>query len=107
MLGAAQEKDDEKTYSVEAAVARWRSYIPEAQIILPVSAGNAVNVDVLRKILLGGEDVPAALRSLGRPIPGMFAGDTKTLTDVQTQKWIPESPGFLYNSEDVSDRSER
>ena len=108
LLGKAKElEDSDKTYSVEGAVARWRSYLPSAKLIFPMSALSDLNVNVLRNVLVGGNDIPASLRSLGRPIPGMFPDGVSTIENEEASAWIPESPGFLYDSEEISDRSER
>lgn len=102
-------QEEGKTVTLPQAVAKWRSLLPNALVILPVSAskGNtAGNVNVLRKILLGEPDIPAALRDLGRPIPGMFRGDSKTLSDEEARALLPVSPP-LYDEETLTDRSER
>jgi hypothetical protein len=51
---------------VEESVARWRSLLPQAVAILPVSASegpNGMGIEVLRRILMGGEDVPGAIET--------------------------------------------
>lgn len=60
---------------VQEAVALWRRWLPQSVAILPVAASEGPNqpgVVALRRILCGGPDVAAALRNLGRPVPGMF-----------------------------------
>ena len=108
LLGKAKENmDDGKTYSIEGAIARWRHYLPTAKLILPLSASTDLNINVLRTVLIGGNDIPAAIRSLGRPIPGMLPDGVRTIEDDEAISWIPESPGFLYSEDELSDRSER
>ena len=107
LLGRAKELDDERTYSIEGAVSRWRGYIPKAKLIIPTSVNENNNIDILRQILVGEGDIPAALRSLGRPIFGMFPDGIKTILEEEARAWVPDSPGFLYNAEELSDRSER
>ncbi|CAB9514867.1 GTPase ERA [Seminavis robusta] len=113
-----QPKDDEttKTVTVEQAVARWRQMIPQAIAIIPTCASSDDNsnqkkedpgVTALRKILVGGPDLPAAIRNLGRPIPGMFpADDTVTMSDEQAQQLLPLGPP-LYDKDMYTDRTER
>jgi small GTP-binding protein len=108
------EEDEEvegegKTYTVPEAVARWRALLPNALAILPVAASEGVDnegVVVLRKLLLGGDDLPAAIRALGRPVPGMFLPGVKSLTDDDANKLLPEGPP-LYDEEVLTDRTER
>lgn len=100
----------DKTLTVEDAVARWRTWIPNALCILPISARNGVQdvgVQALRTILMGGPDVPGAIRNLGRPIPGMFRTGTQFfLTDEQAAQLLPLSPP-LYDQELLTDRTDR
>ena len=98
-----------RTVSVEESVARWRSLLPQAVAILPVSASegpNGMGIEVLRRILMGGEDVPGAIRKLGRPIGGMFPDGLTTVTDEIAKELLPLGPP-LYDEETLTDRSER
>ena len=98
-----------RTVTIEQAVARWRSLLPEAIAILPISASEGsdnAGVDVLRKILMGAEDVPAALRELGRPVNGMFPAGINTMTDEESKGLLPLGPP-LYDEDTLTDRSER
>ena len=102
-------EEEGRTVTVEDAVAKWRSLLPGALAILPVAASRGVDnegVIALRKLLVGGDDLPAALRDLGRPIPGMFQPDVKFLTDSDAKALLPPSPP-LYDEEILTDRPER
>ena len=102
-------QEEGRTVTIEGAVAKWRSLLPEALAVLPVSASEGtdnVGVVALRKILLGENDIPAALRDLGRPIPGMLRKDCKTITDDEARTLLPLSPP-LYDEETLTDRPER
>jgi GTPase len=105
-----------KTTSVEEAVARWRSLLPNALTIVPTctvqgSKEEDPGVVALRRLLCGGPNVPQALRQLGRPIPGMFP-DGFTVNDAMWQDdairslLLPLSPP-LYDSDVITDRTER
>lgn len=99
----------EKTYTVPEAVARWRALLPNALAIIPLAASEGPDnegVVVLRKLLLGGDDLPAAIRSLGRPIPEMFRPGVVFLTDDDAKALLPLGPP-LYNEEFLTDRPER
>jgi len=90
----------------EQAIALWRRLLPDAVAILPVAASRGPDdpgVVALRRVLAGGPDVPAALRGLGRPIPGMFpeGGDAPSVPPL-----LPISPP-LYDTEMLTDRTER
>ena len=61
---------------------------------------------MLRKLLLGGNDLPAAIRNLGRPVPGMFRPGVKFLTDEDAKSLLPKGPP-LYDEELLTDRTER
>lgn len=103
------EENQDKTVTVEQAVARWRQLIPNALAILPVSASQGIDnpgIVALRTILSGGPDVPGAIRNLGRPVPGMFPEEIKCLSNIQAQALLPISPP-LYDSEMLTDRPER
>jgi GTPase len=106
----SQENDAEgRTITVEEAVARWRFLLPKAKAIIPLSAEDGVNqkgVTALRTLLLGGEDVPAAFRELGRPIQGMFPEGVQFITSDDATKLLPLGPP-LYDEETLTDRSER
>jgi GTP-binding protein Era len=98
-------EEEGRTVTVPQAVAKWRSLLPNALAILPISASEG-NVDVLRKILLGESDIPGALRDLGRPVPGMFRVDAKTVSQEEARALLPVGPP-LYDEETLTDRSER
>lgn len=104
-----EKRADGKTATVEEAVARWRSLLPQALVILPISAGegsHGAGVDLLRKILMGKEDVPAALRALGRPVDGMFRDGIHVVTESECKHLLPLGPP-LYDEDMLTDRSER
>ena len=61
---------------------------------------------VLRKLLLGGDDLPSAIRDLGRPVTGMFQPGVKFLHDDDAKRLLPRGPP-LYDEELITDRSER
>ena len=103
------EENQGKTVTVEEAVAQWRQLLPQAMAILPMTASTGVadvGVQTLRKILTGGPDIPAAIRDLGRPIPGMFPPDVQFITDEEAQQLLPLSPP-LYDRELLTDRTDR
>jgi GTP-binding protein Era len=103
------EDNEGKTMTVEDAIARWRQLLPDAMAILPLVASNGpddVGVAALRTLLTGGPDLPAALRNLGRPVPGMFLPGVQSLTDEQAQAVLPLSPP-LYDTEILTDRPSR
>jgi GTP-binding protein Era len=108
--GGAQNNPHDKTVTVEQAVALWRHLLPDAVAILPMSAGvggaNDPGVRVLGRVLAGGPDVPAAIRDMGRPIPGMFLPGVQFVTDDQARALLPRGPP-LYDSEALTDRPER
>lgn len=108
-VNSERSQDDERTVSVEESVTRWRSLLPQAVAILPVSASEGPKdkgIEVLRRILMAGEDVPAAVRNLGRPIAGMFPEGQITVTDEIAKELLPLGPP-LYDEETLTDRSER
>jgi GTPase len=106
--------------SVAEAVAQWRQLVPQAVAILPVAASRGSQepgVVALRRILCGsghGPDLPAALRALGRPIPGMFllpkdeSMDQSTMyqDDRKELVLLPRSPP-LFDRDALTDRTER
>jgi GTPase len=105
-----------KTTSVEEAVARWRSLLPNALAIVPTCALSGSKdedpgVVAIRRLLCGGPNVPQALRQLGRPISGMFP-DGCTINDAMWQDeairslLLPLSPP-LYDTDVITDRTER
>lgn len=101
--------DVEKTYTVPEAVAKWRELLPDALAIIPVAASEGVEnegVVLLRKTLLGGDDIPGAIRKLGRPVPGMFQPGVKFLTDDLAKNLLPYGPP-LYDEDILTDRPER
>lgn len=106
----SQENEQEgRTITVEDAVTRWRSLLPRAMAIIPLSAEEGVNqkgVTALRTLLLGGVDVPAAFRELGRPILGMFPEGVQFISDDVAKELLPLGPP-LYDEETLTDRSER
>ena len=106
---AEDNEDEGRTYTVPEAVARWRSLLPDALAIVPVAASEGPEnegVTLLRKLLLGAEDVPAAIRNLGRPIPGMFQEGVKFISDDIAKSLLPPGPP-LYDEEILTDRPER
>lgn len=109
-VNATAPENQDKSVTVEQAVAIWRQLLPEALTILPCCASKGPDdpgVVALRRLLVGGPGVPEALRELGRPIPGMYAcADTKYLTDEQAKALLPRSPP-LYDQEALTDRTER
>lgn len=116
-----EEEKIEKTYSVAEAVAKWRMLLPNALAIIPMTAASEENsestaeehpgISLLRQILVGSgkdekEDIPALVRALGRPVPGMFRSGVKCLTNEDTKTLLPIGPP-LYDDEFLSDRSVR
>lgn len=98
------EENPLRTFAPEQAVGLWRQLIPNAVAILPASAKNGRDdpgIVALRTILANEGDAPAAVRALGRPIPGMFL-DAKTVP----KDLLPPSPP-LYDTEHLTDKSER
>ena len=98
-----------KTYTVPDAVAKWRALLPNAMAILPIAASEGsdeAGVVVLRKLLLGGDDLPSAIRNLGRPLPGMFKPGVKFISDDDAKSLLPIGPP-LYDEEVLTDRPER
>ncbi|GMI22831.1 hypothetical protein TrCOL_g3951 [Triparma columacea] len=108
--GGGEEEEEgfleSRTSSVPSAVLKWRSILPSALLILPISASTGSNVDLLRKILFARSGIQQSLRDLGRPIPGMFRSGCKTLTDQEVWPLIPEGDP-LFPADAVTDRSER
>lgn len=122
------EEDDEieKTFTVAEAVAKWRMLLPNALAIIPMAAASEApsnedasestteehpGISLLRQILIGSgkeekEDIPALVRALGRPVPGMFRSGVNCLTNEDTRGLLPVGPP-LYDDEFLSDRSVR
>ena len=110
--------DDCSSVSVNApsraiqTVQKWRALLPEAFAILPACAAHGPNdagVVTLRSILLANNpdaDVPAAIQGLGRPVPGMFAGDRTVITNVEAREILPVGPP-LYGADFFTDRTDR
>jgi GTP-binding protein Era len=122
-----EEEEFEKTYTVVEAVEKWRSLLPNALAIIPLMASVSNNDDslkasntttdehpgisLLRQILIGCDtndehDIPAMVRALGRPIPGMFRNGVKSLTNDDVKQLLPIGPP-LYDDDFLSDRSVR
>lgn len=121
-----EEEEFEKTYTVAEAVAKWRALLPNALAIIPLAAsGDSSSEDssessftdehpgitLLRQILVGSgndkeDDIPASIRALGRPVPGMFRTGVRTLTNDDARTLLPEGPP-LYDDDFLSDRSVR
>mmetsp|Transcript_3127 Transcript_3127/g.4626 ORF Transcript_3127/g.4626 Transcript_3127/m.4626 type:complete len:415 (-) Transcript_3127:1615-2859(-) len=98
-----------RTVTVEQAIARWRSLLPTATAVLPVSAERGpddTGINALRQILVGSEDVPATLRDLGRPMAGMFPPNRKTVSVDVAKSLLPFGPP-LYGRDVLTDRPER
>ena len=123
-----KDDDDEtigKTYTVSEAVAQWRSLLPNAIAIIPLSAIAVSNnnksvekenyieehpgISLVRQILIGNSvecDIPSMVRALGRPVEGMFHDGVKFLTNDDVDDFLPIGPP-LYDEEFLSDRSVR
>jgi GTP-binding protein Era len=121
-----EHEEIEKTYTVAEAVAKWRVLLPNALAVIPMTAtsdaasdeeSSALGTDehpgvsLLRQILVGSgkdekEDIPALVRALGRPVPGMFRSGVRCLTNEDTRNLLPVGPP-LYDDEFLSDRSVR
>jgi GTP-binding protein Era len=101
--------EDDKTFTVPEAVARWRSLVPDALAIIPLSASEGPEnpgVNFLRQLLVGGTDIPASIRAMGRPLPGMFRDGVQFLNDDDAMALLPLGPP-LYDEELLTDRPER
>ena len=101
--------EPERNLSVEQAVQHWRQQIPQALAVIPTAAIQGEpnpGVQLLRKLLTVGTDIPQAIRNLGRPIPGTFLPNVQFIDDQQVQELLPISPP-LYDKEYLTDRSER
>ncbi|KAL7577673.1 hypothetical protein ACA910_015184 [Epithemia clementina (nom. ined.)] len=109
VVNTQSEINQDKTLTVESAVALWRQLLPNAIAILPLCASNGAKdfgVSALRRILTGGPDVPSAIRDLGRPIAGMFPPGVQFLSDEQASMLLPLSPP-LYDPNLLTDRTDR
>jgi GTP-binding protein Era len=99
------------SWTPEQATAYWRQLLPRAFAILPVCASRGPDdpgVQALRSILTGEPDIPAKLRNLGRPIPGMLTEGLlqATINDSTIPPLLPLSPP-LYDTDVLTDRTER
>ena len=110
---AGEEEEDEilykRTVTVAEAVQNWRSLVPDALAIIPLTASNGgddVGVIALRTLLMGGPDVPKVFRDLGRPLQGMFQPGIKFIENDEARAIIPSGPP-LYDPETLTDRTER
>eukprot|EP00551_Chaetoceros_affinis_P004305 CAMPEP_0203668320 /NCGR_PEP_ID=MMETSP0090-20130426/4974_1 /ASSEMBLY_ACC=CAM_ASM_001088 /TAXON_ID=426623 /ORGANISM="Chaetoceros affinis, Strain CCMP159" /LENGTH=523 /DNA_ID=CAMNT_0050532721 /DNA_START=91 /DNA_END=1662 /DNA_ORIENTATION=+ len=108
--GEEEEKRYKRTVTVAQAVQNWREILPDALAIIPLTAsagGKDVGVVALRTLLMGGPDVPAAFRDLGRPLDGMFKDKgVMFLSNEEARGIIPYGPP-LYDEDTLTDRSER
>eukprot|EP00586_Coscinodiscus_wailesii_P021567 CAMPEP_0172514020 /NCGR_PEP_ID=MMETSP1066-20121228/257199_1 /TAXON_ID=671091 /ORGANISM="Coscinodiscus wailesii, Strain CCMP2513" /LENGTH=319 /DNA_ID=CAMNT_0013294531 /DNA_START=292 /DNA_END=1251 /DNA_ORIENTATION=+ len=95
---------------IQNRVSALREVFGDAAIlILPVCAKHQSEdsgVIALKEILLGGEDVSARLRDVGRPYEGMFREGRQGMDDDEARGLIPLGPP-LYGNEELTDRSER
>ena len=108
-VNTTAEENVDKTVTVDEAVARWRNLLPNALAIMPVAAAKGPmdpGVVALRTLLTGGPGVPAALRGLGRPYPGMYHEGVQFVTDEEAVDLLPLSPP-LYDTDILTDRTER
>ncbi|GKY91970.1 hypothetical protein MPSEU_000168600 [Mayamaea pseudoterrestris] len=108
-VNVAADDGTDKTVTVEEAVDRWRSLLPNALVVLPMVAANGAldpGVVALRRILTGGPNVPEALRELGRPLSGMYRDGFQFVTDDEAMQLLPLSPP-LYDTDILTDRTER
>lgn len=96
----------QRTITIEDAVRKWRTLLPQAMAIIPISASEGTGVEALRRLLVGGPDTPGAFRNLGRPIAGMFPDGVKTIHDTQARAILPNGPP-LYEIDALTDRNER
>jgi len=102
--------DPEQDIALDKTIQKWRSLLPDAKCILPLSA--AQNKDhpgfaVLKAILLAQPDLTSHFRNLGKPRKGMFPSlQQMWLEPDDVWDYIPEGPP-LYDANSISDRSER
>lgn len=109
--------EDESTVYVNTplraieTIQKWRTLLPDAFAILPICAAAGPDdpgVVALRSILSANDpdvDVPAAIRGLGRPVPGMFK-DKPMLTNEDAREILPIGPP-LYDPDFFTDRTDR
>lgn len=94
------------------AVQKWRSVLPGAFAIIPTCAANGPDdpgVVALRSMLLANDpsvDVGEAIRGLGRPVPGMFAGGAHMISGEEARGILPVGPP-LYHPDFFTDRTDR
>lgn len=114
-LVADREDPDRSSAPARAvrAIAKWRRVLPDAVAILPTCAADGPDdpgVVALRSILLAndpGVDVGAAVRGLGRPVPGTFAAAAGgVISDEAARSILPAGPP-LYHPEFLTDRTDR
>ena len=92
-------------------IQKWRTLLPDAFAILPTCAAageDDAGVIALRSILSANDpavDVSAAIRGLGRPVPGMFR-DKPMLTNEDARVILPNGPP-LYDPDFFTDRTDR
>jgi len=106
---ANADETGERTITVEDAVFKWRTLLPQAMAIIPLTATEGIHnvgVEALRRLLVGGPNAPEAFRNLGRPIDGMFPQDTSMILDQQARAILPSGPP-LYAVDALTDRNER
>ena len=98
---------DRPTLSAESAIAKWREILPAAVAIIPLSTKTGENFEVLTDLLHASPSVPSSFRSLGRPVPGMFADrETTSLSQEEAFALLPANPP-MYPADTLTDRSER
>ena len=95
-------------------IQKWRALLPDAFAILPICAAAGpedAGVVAVRSILSANDpsvDVPAAIRGLGRPVPGMFRDDNNKpmLSNEDAREILPIGPP-LYDPDFFTDRTDR
>jgi GTP-binding protein Era len=93
-------------------IQKWRALLPDAFAILPTCAAagpDDAGVVALRSILLANDpdvDVAAAVRNLGRPVPGMFADGKPMISNEEARGILPLGPP-LYDPDFFTDRTDR
>jgi len=98
-----------RTVTVPEAVSRWRDLLPDALAIIPACASVGLDdpgVSLVLKLLTADPNIPAAFRELGRPVPGMFRPDVRTIAPEEARDILPISPP-LYDKDTLTDRTER
>jgi GTP-binding protein Era len=92
---------------------KWRSALPDAFAILPTCAANGPSdpgVVALRSMLMSNDpsiDIGAAIRALGRPVPGMFVDDALPTPSVDDCRDIVPVGPPLYHPDFFTDRTDR